>query len=170
MRRMSIVLTIIGASTLLASGVALAATVNCNANPCLGTFDADVIFGTDGDDTIDGRGGNDTMYGGLGNDTMEGSDDNDTVHGEGGNDTFTGGSGSDIVYGGPGRDVFQFREGQGVSVDRVVGGRGNDYIQIANRPASKDVARCGAGRRDRVVADTKDKVYRAGCEKVLRIK
>jgi hypothetical protein len=46
----------------------------------------------------------------------------------------------------------------------VVGGSGNDVIDVATRPASKDGVVCGTGF-DRVLADRKD-VVAPDCEKV----
>jgi hypothetical protein len=45
-----------------------------------------------------------------------------------------------------------------------VGAEGNDVIDVAARPASKDVVVCGSGF-DRVLADRKDMVA-PDCEKV----
>lgn len=68
--------------------------------------------------------------------------------------------GRDIVDGGGGRD----RINPGRGKDEVEGGPGNDIIRA--RDGKRDRIDCGSGRRDKVIADRKDKVKR--CRTVKR--
>ena len=75
MKRVTLLVTVVGVAILLASGVALAATFD-------GTPDPDIFVGTPGPDDIRGRGSDDTLSGKGGV---------DRVSGDGGNDTLSGG-------------------------------------------------------------------------------
>src|SRR5918994_2664519 len=79
LRRMTLLLAVVAAVLVVASGVAL-------ARDFVGTDRGERIVGTDSADTIDGNGGDDTIIG------------------KGGPDRIRGGNGSDEQYGGPGND------------------------------------------------------------------
>src|SRR5919112_3537914 len=68
---------------LLASGVALAATINGTngADFLIGTPNTDTINGYKGDDIIGGKDAADTLRGYEGNDIINGGDDNDSLYG-----------------------------------------------------------------------------------------
>lgn len=110
----------------------------------------DEIFGEDGNDALKGQDGDDLLDGGVGNDTLDGGAGDDELLGGDGDDVLIGGEGDDVLDGGEGRDSADFsQDTQGVAVDledgfaigdasgedelisieRVVGGAGNDVIR-----------------------------------------
>ncbi len=190
MRRLVLLLTVMAAALVVASGLALAVNK-------LGTNGPDTLKGTNGDDNLLGRGGNDTLFSLGGDDTLvggEGKDNvlggnerrpkggdkvldggsgNDGVLGGTGSDNLTGGSGNDFVYGSLGSDNIMGEEGTDVlfdggwreaSKDNLSGGPGNDWVFTFNDPAFGDVVTCGSGF-DQVAADRKD-VVADDCEEV----
>ena len=172
MRRTVLLLTVMAACLVMASGVALA--VNR-----VGTDGHDVLRGTDGNDNLVGLGGQDDLFGKGGSDNLVGGDGKDNVLGgderrpgggdknlDGGanNDVVLGGRGSDNIVGGEGNDLLIDGNLRESSRDNVAGGDGNDVIDVSHRPAVKDVVVCGDGF-DRVLADRKDTVAR-DCERV----
>jgi hypothetical protein len=143
-----LMLTVLAATLVVASGVALAVTV-------FGTEGPDDVVGGTGNDSILGLGGNDVMYGGSGNDFMEGDSGNDFVYGNTGSDRITGGTGDDILGDG---------EAAGGPYDVLKGESGNDVLAPINGPAGQDLTMCGAGT-DIAYVDRADLVV--GCERVL---
>jgi Ca2+-binding RTX toxin-like protein len=82
-------LTTMSLALLLAGGVALAATKQCQVGVvCNGTSSADTITGTTSDDTINGLAGNDTIKARDGIDKINGGPNNDTMNGAAGNDSY----------------------------------------------------------------------------------
>jgi len=110
----------------------------------------DLVRGADGDDQISGNSGNDRLTGNRGNDRLWGNSGRGGISARSGNDRISGGRGGDTISGGPGRD-------------RISGNSGNDTIRANDR--FRDRVNCGAGRHDRVRADTFDRVR--NCETVL---
>ena len=125
MRRSALLLVIMALALLVASGVALAKTINCNGGLCFGTKNPDSIFGTNrhdtvfaraGGDFVSGRGGaddlngeygNDRIFGGWGDDWVKGGRHDDMVKGDLGNDQITGGPGDNVLRAGDGmRDLI----------------------------------------------------------------
>jgi Ca2+-binding RTX toxin-like protein len=125
MRRSALLLATIALTLLVASGVALAKTINCNGGLCFGTNNSDSIYGSNRHDTIfakkggdfvSGRGraddlnggdGNDSIFGGWGDDWVKGGRHDDMVKGDLGNDRITGGSGHNVIRAGDGmRDLI----------------------------------------------------------------
>ena len=174
MRRLVLLLTVMAAALVLASGVALA--VNR-----VGTNGHDVLKGTDGKDNLIGLGGQDDLFGkGGGSDNLVGGEGKDNVLagderrlgrgdknlvGGPGNDVVLTGKGSDNAVGGDGNDfLFEccLRE---FSKDTLSGGSGNDVIDVSHKPAVQDVVTCGDGF-DRVLSDRADRVA-PDCEKVV---
>jgi Ca2+-binding RTX toxin-like protein len=175
MRRVILLLTVMAATLVLASGVALALTK-------IGTNGPDTLRGTNGNDNLLGKGGNDrlfalngrdTLLGGLGKDWVDthptearrghknlfGGPGNDIVIGGWGSDNVVGEEGNDLLFDGPDRDV---------ALDKLSGGAGTDVIGVASlrlKATAADIVTCGSGF-DRVVADTKD-VVAPDCEKVV---
>jgi len=159
---------------LVASGVALAATR-------IGTDGPDTLRGTKGDDNLIGQGANDTLLSLAGDDTLLGGPGKDVVNGGSlsqpfaGNKNLVGGEGNDVVQGGLDSDNVLGGEGNDYMVDGefeppavkdiLSSGEGNDVMNVANKPAGKDVVTCGGGL-DRVLADSKD-VVAPDCEKVF---
>jgi hypothetical protein len=139
MKRAALWLTVmVGALVLLASGIALAAVIQCaaGATSCNGTDQADQITGTGGPDMIFAEGGNDTVRAGDGNDQITGDSDS-PVH-----------DGEDTIFAGPGDDEF----GAFGRSDTLRGGNGNDTIHAVD--GVKDDIDCGKGGSDRVNFDS----------------
>ena len=125
-RRVALLLAAMGAALVLATGVALAASIQCpNAanGVCNGTNAPDTLAGTNSVDTINGFGGDDAMYGYGANDTMNGGNEsgygdgiygglgNDRIYGQGGNDLIEGDYGNDYLDTGPGSDRVNAQDG-----------------------------------------------------------
>ena len=123
---------------------------------------ADEINGNKGSDRGAGGEGDDVVKGGGGGDRLDGQGGGDRVRGAKGGDRAKGGEGSDDVNGGEGRD----RVVGGAGRDRLHGGNGDDLLLAAD--GDRDRVICGRGRRDKVIADRRDRVGR-GCDQV-RIK
>ena len=175
MRRTILMVATMALTLVVASGVALAVTR-------IGTDGPDILRGTNGDDNLVGLGGNDRIFGGLrGNDNLVGGPGKDvviggtadyrrgggdrTVVGGPGNDLLAGGRGSDTVVGNTGNDYLSDGPLGDSSVDKLSGGDGTDVATPINKPASKDIVSCGAGK-DWAFVDRKDVVAR-DCEKVF---
>jgi hypothetical protein len=101
MRRVVLVLALMAATLVAASGMAMAVNK-------IGTNGPDTLKGTDGADNLLGRGGNDVLFGFGGRDNLFGEDGKDWVLGGnerrplGGDKDLVGGSGNDAVLGGTG--------------------------------------------------------------------
>jgi Ca2+-binding RTX toxin-like protein len=100
----------------------------------IGGSGANVLVGNDGDNFLSGEGGNDTLIGGGGNDTLDGGAGTDTV-------SFAGSSlgvRADLTAGfawvlpdasrPPGGDNVPSSTTQLISIERLIGGSGNDYL------------------------------------------
>jgi hemolysin type calcium-binding protein len=116
-RKLALLLAVMLAALVLASGAALAVNKVCTsgttqANPCSGTKNSDLLVGTNGPDYIKGLAGNDNISGGAGDDTTNGGSGNDTYsYRDGwGTDTLIDASGTDHLnfsaVGGSGQGVF----------------------------------------------------------------
>jgi Ca2+-binding RTX toxin-like protein len=113
-RRAVLLITTMTAALVVASGVALAATITCTGGLCVGTSQDDTMNGTNRKDTMRGRGGDDTIRGREQGDIVLGQADNDTLLGQEGSDKLTGGTGDDALSGGvTGNDAYAFAEGWG---------------------------------------------------------
>ena len=89
MRKTVLLLTTMSLALILAGGVALAATKQCQVGVlCNGTSSADAITGTASNDTINGLAGNDRISARAGIDKINGGSNNDTMNGGFGNDTY----------------------------------------------------------------------------------
>ena len=184
-RRAMLILMAMAAMVVLVSGVAWAATVQCEAGlmVCLGTADPDTITGTSGYDHIRGLGGGDLVRGMGDADFVEGGKGKDTVKGGAGPDQFLWGgeagleqsgpftdASDDYVYGGPNGDLIYGGYAQG-GVDRVYGEDGDDYIDTNQRGhvreygivVTKEIVNCGAGEDTVVFDKDKDEVAQ-NCE------
>jgi Ca2+-binding RTX toxin-like protein len=161
-RRLSLLLTIMGMALVAITGVAVADTIACFSNrACIGTNGPDTLDGTSSYDDMDGRQGSDVMYGHERYDFMSGDayDARDTS--TDGNDHIAGGRSSDELFGYGGKDRFLGRSGgdyifaeessENEGVDRVGGHEGNDWILA--RDGVKDTIGCGTGQRDTVFFD-----------------
>jgi hypothetical protein len=190
MRRVILLLTMMAATLVVASGVALAVNK-------IGTNGPDTLKGTNGADNLLGKGANDVLFslagkdtllgeqgkdwvlggneqrplggvknlvGGPGNDGVLGGKDSDNVTGNSGNDFVNGDFGPDKILGGEGNDYLLDGERRGGASDTLIGGEGNDVLDLIDKPAKRDVVTCGGGF-DRVLADTED-VIAPDCEKV----
>jgi Ca2+-binding RTX toxin-like protein len=112
-KRAILLLTMMAAALLVASGVALAVSISCPNRPdslgyhlCVGSSNSDTMTGTASRDRMYGYGGNDVILGENGNDSLVGMDGNDTILGGDGNDYMSGSSGDDRLLGGSGEDLF----------------------------------------------------------------
>jgi Ca2+-binding RTX toxin-like protein len=177
-RRLALAFAAIGVAVLLATGVALAATIHGTAgNDTLkGTSSADSLYGYGGDDSLEGLEGADGLLGGSGVDIILGGPGSDEIDGESGNDNegnvpvnrrfggLYGGLGVDELDGDAGDDrIIAVRDG--TQADTITGGSDNDFIDVSNKPAAKDlVSSCGSGY-DKVTKDTLDSVA-SDCEDV----
>ena len=145
--RRSVLLLVSGAlAVLLASGVALAATINCVAGEvfCVGTKNDDTLNGSEEREELYGLGGIDQLFGNGGDDEFFGGKEADTIRGGSGYDR-TGASGeedagADRIYGEADVDnlidmsVHRDRRGR-VAADKnlVDGGPRNDYLGGGSR-------------------------------------
>jgi Ca2+-binding RTX toxin-like protein len=172
MRRVILLLTVMAATLIVASGLAWAVNK-------IGTNGPDTLRGTNGDDNLLGKGGNDKLFGLGGTDNLLGGSGKDIVLGGnersagGGDKDLVGGSGNDGVLGGLGADNILGEAGNDLvadgpnrefSTDKLSAGDGNDVVGVFNDPAFKDIVTCGDGF-DWVFADKKDEVA-PDCERV----
>ncbi len=112
MRKLALLLAVVGAMVALTAGVALAVTEDAGNGKdiVVGTDAADELYGGSGADRVYGYGSGDYVSGGSGSDPM--------LLGGAGRDGISGGSGSDTVYAADG-----YR-------DNIDCGSGFDYVQI----------------------------------------
>lgn len=115
MRRTVVLLAAAMLLTLAASGVALAARINCpnvdETDDCVGTRNDDRLLGSAGPDNMTARGGDDVLRGREGDDNaMRGEAGRDRLYGGPGEDHLGGGTGKDVLEGGGGFDTYFFQE------------------------------------------------------------
>jgi Ca2+-binding RTX toxin-like protein len=138
-RTMLFLATVLAALT-VGSGVALAATISCEADTdCFGTRNADTLRGTDDYDHIYGRKGNDGIMGRGQADELYGQGGSDRLFGGGGDeDLLVGGPGNDALNGGAGGNAYYFGPGWGKDsvVDDTVpdGDKEFDYLALESFP------------------------------------
>jgi Ca2+-binding RTX toxin-like protein len=149
MRRPVLLMALAAVALLVASGVAIAATLNCSGN-CVGTPNPDRLIGSNNSQTMRGLGGGDSISGYRGDDIVEGNGGADAVFGGLGDDRVSGGSGNDYVEGDYGHDHIN---------------TGNGADEVAARDGYRDRIKCGQGSRDKVYKDSIDKTR--GCERTL---
>jgi Ca2+-binding RTX toxin-like protein len=157
-KRIIVAMGLMGATLVVAAGVAWAATVNCQVGqPCFGTDEPDTLIGTSEtddmfgyqeDDRLLGRGGSDNMNGdrdGLGVDTT--TDGDDELYGSEGADNLTGYGGSDLLRGGGMADDINAQEDnrptENPGEDTVIAHSGRDEIEALD--GFKDTINCGDG-------------------------
>ena len=157
MKRTFLLLAVMALALVVASGVALARTIDCpnvpGTNQCNGTENADTLNGSNVADYIDGKGGNDLVKGKGGNDNqLKGGVGKDRVYGGTGNDVMWGGDdkADDILYGGRGGDYIYGGWYKRGGVDRIFGERGNDTVDAyqsdgGTYPEARDIIDCGPG-------------------------
>ena len=176
MRRTVLLVAVMAAALVMASGVALAVDrVGTNGPDTLrGTDGADNLLGLGGQDKLLGKGGSDNLSGGPGKDVLFGGDERRPG---GGDKNLDGGTGNDVVLGGKGSDNMAGDDGNDFLIDgnlnessrdNLSGGSGKDVIDVSHKPAVRDVVGCGGGF-DRVLADRKDTVAR-DCERVVVVR
>lgn len=190
MRRLILVLTMMAATVVVASGVALAVNEVGTDGPdtLTGTNRADNLAGRGGNDDISGLGGPDNILGEEGRDVLQGGpppprpefpprcetspNNDDDIVGGAGNDFLNGNLGNDRLVGGSGDDVLWeevcFRgNGEFGTSEILIGGDGNDFLWVRDTPfqaARKDLVLCGDGR-DGASVDRVDVVV--GCERLM---
>ena len=114
MKKIALLLASITGALLLFSGVALAATITCQARlDCMGTNNADTLEGTAGKDLMHARAGGDTLKGFGEMDYMYGQGGADSLLGGPALDDLIGGAGNDELRGGAGADFYFFGDGWG---------------------------------------------------------
>jgi len=174
MRRGIFLLTVMAVTLVVASGVALAAVVNCTAGqPCLGTNKDDTLRGTEEPDEMNAKQGDDWLFGLAGADFMLGddlvplaetvTDGNDKLYGHKGEDELVGFGGNDVLDGGGSADdIDAVERSLNQGEDTVSGGSGSDVILAAD--GRRDVINCGSGRDTITVDKNLDEV--ANCERI----
>jgi Ca2+-binding RTX toxin-like protein len=159
MKRLTLLLAVMGMALLLSAGVAFAATFDCIANRgCIGTNGPDTLNGSTGDDFMDAMQDDDELFGNEGHDFMSGdafaapnndtsTDGDDLLEGGPGFDDMTGYGGADEFSGGANGDfIFAEESSENEGEDTVNSGGGNDFIQAIDQ--TKDTINCGKGKRD----------------------
>lgn len=172
MKRAVFLLATMATAMVVASGLALAANIQCPNRPdngCVGTKKADAITGTPeqdliraraGADVVNARGGEgDFSIGGAGRDKLYGQADADQVIGgnirgfETGDNLKFADNADDVVSGGDGDDpTVAGGFGKG-GQDRLYGGEGDDTMYSAQRRfpfrgdvrVNKEMVDCGPG-------------------------
>jgi len=159
MKRLTLLLAVMGMALLLSAGVAFADTFDCIANRgCIGTNGPDTLNGSTGDDFMDAMQDDDELFGNEGHDSMYGdafaapnndtsTDGDDLLEGGPGFDDMTGYGGADEFSGGANGDfIFAEESSENEGEDTVNSGGGNDFIQAIDQ--TKDTINCGKGKRD----------------------
>lgn len=124
------------------------------ANTLNGTAGTDVIYGFGGNDTIDGLGGDDLIRGGLGDDRLLGSGGVDELYGDEGADRLLDNAGTHtFADGGSGNDWITV--GNSLGTVQVLGGSGDDLIQVQSSPQGRSWINAGDGT-DRVQVFVQD--------------
>jgi hypothetical protein len=173
-RRLSILLAVMGVALVAIAGVAIADTVDCFPDRwCIGTDGPDTLDGTSSYDQMNALQGNDVLYGHErydfmtgdayeahdtstdGNDRIGGGQSGDEMYGYGGNDKLLGRSGSDYIF------AEESSENEGEDVVR--GEEGNDWILA--RDGAKDTIGCGTGKHDTVFFDRGIDTVSGSCER-----
>jgi hypothetical protein len=155
-KRILVLLATMVTGVLLASGVALAANIQCQGGPCVGTEQNDRITGSLLDDDIQALGGLDVVTARAGDDFVDGGNGRDDISGGGGGDFLVGGRGPDDIEGGPGTtDAITFQcaitdEPTGIAAlnrgsQNLDGGDGNDDLDGGR---DNDSLSGDAGRND----------------------
>jgi hypothetical protein len=137
-KRSVLLLLAVMVALLLASGVAIARTFNCDGGLCRGTDSSDTMYGSSGRDNI---------YSREGADLVRGNGGSDSVNGDGGRDRLSGGRGNDEVNGGDADDVVAGNSG----FDAMNGGNGDDRMEAVD--GMEDNISCGNGSHDIAVFD-----------------
>ena len=131
MRRLTLLFTAMGVAMLLASGVALAATIEGTPqdDTLFGTSNTDTIYGRGGDDLIRARDSRDIVFGGRGHDDIYGGAIGDQLFGGAGDDYIVGDGGEDELFGFGGDDVLV--TGDDKQADEVRCGTGYDVAYVS---------------------------------------
>lgn len=159
MKRLPLLLAMMGMALLLGAGVAIADTVNCIAGRgCIGTDGPDRLIGSRGSDYMDAEQESDRLFGNERHDVMYGdtfaapdndtsTDGNDLVRGGPGFDELVGYGGNDVLVGGDNADfMFAEESSENKGEDIVRGNLGDDYILA--RDGVEDTIDCGGGNTD----------------------
>jgi Ca2+-binding RTX toxin-like protein len=116
MKRIMVAMTLMGAALVVASGVAWAATVNCQVGVfCEGTDQPDELIATNSVDRVFGKGGSDFLAGKKQNDVLYGGSGNDFIMAVEASLHYPNLQERDLVFCGPGTDTVYYMEG----VDRI---------------------------------------------------
>jgi Ca2+-binding RTX toxin-like protein len=134
MRRVILLVVVMAATLVVASGLAL----------------ADIIVGDGGDNHLVGTNGNDDISGAAGNDDIFGLGGQDRLFGDSGHDEVRGGNGADRLHAGLGND-------------RLLGQDGKDFANAIDKQVN-DVVICGPGKQDVAGFDDRDDLFGSGNE------
>jgi Ca2+-binding RTX toxin-like protein len=151
-RTENLTVTMDGGSNDGAAGGAEGDDVRPNVENFLGGVGNDSVKGNDSNNDMRGGAGDDTLIGNAGNDTLDGNDGNDTVDGKEGSDVLIGGAGFDaadyrfetadltLSIDGVANEAGGNAAGDNIttSIERVVGGAGNDRITGSDADNSLD--------------------------------
>lgn len=140
-----------GADTYPGEGV-IAIVGSPHDDEMVGSSGHDIFIGAGGDDLLVGNGGEDWLTGKAGSDLIRGGDGPDDLHGGADVDRVHGGPGDDALhdfakgpdklYGNGGDDYVDDRMNFG-NGHVVVGGEGNDYLQLNTDRTGRDAHRPG---------------------------
>jgi hypothetical protein len=137
-RRAILLLAVMAAALLMASGTALAAITCPTGRTCFGTDGNDVILGTTSADIIKAKLGNDNVFGKAGSDQIFGQIGQDSLAGGPGRDTILGATQSDMLAGGTGgtpANPEQLSGGYDEDAYFFSGAWGIDVIPATGEPA-----------------------------------
>ena len=154
---------------------------NAGNDTLIGSDINDALLGDAGDDVLDGRAGNDNLSGAAGRDLLIGGDGNDRLRGQGASfDTLIGGLGDDTLDGGAGIDIIMetgdvdftltssSMTGHGTDIVLnvecaiLIGGDGDNVIDISGLAASYPPTLDGGGGNDRLIGSSFVDVLRGG--------
>jgi Ca2+-binding RTX toxin-like protein len=148
-RRLMLLMAAMGATVLLASGIAYAFNeVQCDSTgdqdpdtgQCRGTAEDDIIAGTGQADTIFALNGYDAVRSGTGKDELRGGALADSLAGNGASDTYFGGKGSDFF--------IEDENGIDTGNDEMNGGPGSEFMIAGD---GNDILRGQAGDESEVI-------------------
>jgi Ca2+-binding RTX toxin-like protein len=144
--RAILLLAMMAAALVVASGVAMAQVVTCptGANGlCVGTDNDDTLNGTATDDDMRGLMGQDTLNAAAGFDQLRGGRGGDTLNGEADSDTLIGHQDGDALNGGAADDTYLFGNGWGadtISDDATLGTFGERLtFSLVTKPLTMDL-------------------------------
>jgi Ca2+-binding RTX toxin-like protein len=127
-------------------------TGTAEADQISGEAGNDNLYGEDGDDVIDGGADSDYVDGGYGSDLLHGGEGDDSLRD--GNDSSSTGSGNDQLFGDGGDDdLFVYLTTNLPDTLLLDGGEGNDRVSFSAWYDVQDVTMLGGGGNDMIQMD-----------------